>query len=462
MNKLALALAGSAIAFSTAANATDGAKDPTFGNNGVGYVHNHAVAGGTSPIMQPDGKVIICDARADEGMSSGQDMLVARFNADGTLDTSFSFDGRVFIDFTSPMGFDACHALALQPDGKLVVVGDAYPQGAGGSDFGIARLNADGTLDTSFGSGTGKVTVGFQLGAGDGESAQNVAIQPDGRIVVSGYASTQAHSTDFAVARLLPDGTVDSSFNLTGRVTIDFARAAPNEAADVGRGLALDAQGRILVSGSAGTGGQGDEFAIARLLPNGALDNDFDSDGLANIALSSSPNGIAAVTGVLQQRDGRIVLFGAVDTSTNATVDYDMALARLLPDGSLDESFGFAGKTIVAFNQIPKGADVISAMVEQDNGKLVAVGYAGTAVNATKALAAALRLNVDGSLDSGFGNGGKKTYDLQLTSPSLQLFTGAALQGTQLIVSGGVITSDGSADDFVMRLEIDSIFANGF
>lgn len=255
---------------------------------------------------------------------------------------------------------------------------------------------------------------------------------------------------------------MDSSFNLTGRVTIDFARATPNAAADVGHGLAIDAQGRILVSGAAGTDGQGDEFAIARLLPNGTLDNDFNGSGRLTIPLSQAPSGIAVGTGLLQQRDGRIVVFGGVDMSTNATVDYDMAMVRLFPDGSLDPGFGFGGKTIVGFNQIPKGTDVITSVVEQGNGKLVAVGYAATAVNATKALAAAVRFNVDGSLDNGFGNSGKKTYDLQLTSPSLQIFNGVALQGTQLIVSGGVITTDGTADDFVMRLSIDSIFANGF
>lgn len=458
-----IAPAGVSLTLTTSAHAADGERDLTFGSGGVGYAQSHVVAGTASPIVLPDGKVIVCNARADDGGLSGQDMLVARFNADGTLDTSFNFDGRVAIDFTGPGGLDACKGLAVQPDGKIIVVGAASAsQWGADSDFGIARLNTNGTLDTTFGSGTGKVAVAFQLGGGNGESAHSAVVQPDGKIVVAGVATTQTHGSDFAVARLLPDGSMDSSFNLTGRVTIDFAPAGSSGTSDVGLGLALDGQGRLLVGGRVDAGVQGYDFAVARLLPDGTLDKDFDSDGKAVVPMSQAPNYAAVASGLLQQRDGRIVLFGAVDTSISGTGDYDMALVRLLPDGSLDTGFGVAGKATIAFDTVVEGLSIATSVIQQANGKLIAVGEAGTNPNGTKALAAIARLHADGSLDNSFGDFGKKTYDLQLTSPPKLRLAGAALQGTQLIVSGAVITADGSADDFVMRLAIDSIFADDF
>jgi len=154
-------------AASLAAFASDGGLDTTFGSNGLGLSGITGAQGNYAcgPVIQPDGKILICDTSYSSG-PSGYDFFVARFNANGTLDPSFSFDGKVTVDFAGgPPGLDSGDAVVLQADGKIVLVG-ATRSGNAAYDFAIARLNSDGILDTSFGVGTGKTTVAFDLGGG--------------------------------------------------------------------------------------------------------------------------------------------------------------------------------------------------------------------------------------------------------------------------------------------------------
>jgi uncharacterized delta-60 repeat protein len=355
--------------------------------------------------------------------------------------------------------------LALQADGKIVVSGTTTNGSTGGADFAIARIDADGSLDTTFGAGTGKTTVAFDLDGGTGnDTASAVALQPDGKIVVAGTAQTPTGSV-FAITRLLPDGTRDSAFNLNGKVTLGFGISGAAAEADGASGIAIDDSGRIVVSGTAGYSDGTNaisEFAVARLLANGSTDANFHANGHTTIAFDPG-NGISSATalGLLLQRDGRILVTGGANSSTSATPNLDVAIAGLQPDGSMDSGFGFGGRTQIAFDLTANGTDVGFGATEQPNGRLL---VAGASIGTAPLEAATLvRLNLDGTLDAGFGTFGKRTYDFSTGSPHEQAFLGVGLQGTQIIVSGLFFAGGSNAvDNVVLRLTNDLIFADGF
>lgn len=448
---------------SAAAHAVNGDLDTSFGNsNGVALAGTvgslNAVP--SKAVVQADGKIVMCNGIATGG-SSGKDFVVIRYNPDGSLDTSFSFDGVVTIDFDAGTGSDQCSAIGVQADGKIVAAGTST--NASGSDFAITRLNNDGTLDTSFGAGTGKVTVGFDLVSGTGDdSAAALAIQADGKIVVAGSAATTLNGTDFALVRLLIDGTRDPAFNLTGKVTIGFNLAASTSKNDDAAAIAIDSAGRIVVAGTVDNGTVGgSDFAVARVLPNGQLDANFHSDGRATVAFDLGMSKSDTLNGMTLQRDGRIVLVGYSDVSPTITQNFDMSLARLLPDGSLDGSFGLGGKTLVPFDLTANGQDIAFDVAQLSNDKLLVVG----AAVGVQANGAAVRLNTDGSFDNSFGTLGKHVYDnFGVTTPSSGLFRSIAFDGPKIIL-GGLLNTDLSShavDEFTVRLQDDLIFANGF
>lgn len=465
-----LQLAGSAVLAlfaNHAAVAADGDFDPAFGMDGIaltGIVDNGSGVGACGPVVQPDSKILLCSTRTDNG-SSGADLLVARFTADGELDPDFSFDGRVTIDFDGGAGDDAAIGLALQADGRIVVAGTTTPDNAPGShDFAIARLTAAGELDTDFGGGTGKRTVAFDLDGGSGDDfAADVKITADGRILVAGTVK-RTQGTDFGVARLLQDGTLDAAFNLTGKVTLAFDLAGSTTDADQLMRMMLDAQGRILLAGAADNGPGNLDFALARLLPNGQPDNNFDADGKATLAFDLGGTNGDQIVGMTLQRDDRLVVVGvAALPSVDGTSDF--AVARFLPDGSLDEGFGIDGRTLVPFDLVQDGSDVGLSVVEEANGRLLLAGAATRDIGAGALAAALARLMPDGTLDLSFGTQGKRTYDLGLSAANSQAFLNLAWQGSRLLVGGIVIVDDPApnpVDNFVARLESDLLFADGF
>ena len=444
----ALSMCGTAIA-------ADGDLDPTFGTGGF------ALAGLTTagfelpakPVVQPDGKILICSNVASGG-PSGTDMFIARFDADGSPDTTFDFDGQVSVDFAGRT--DGCNALAVQADGKIVAVGtstDSTPN----ADFAVARVNADGSLDATFGAGTGTTIVPFDLGGSNGDTAGAVTLQPDGKILVAGWTTVDTFTYDFAIVRLLPDGTRDTTFNSTGRVSVafDFPGTTGVDQADA---IMVDDAGRIIVGGVAETQPSSYGFALVRLLPNGQLDHNFSADGRATIDFDLGATMSDLSYQSILTRDGKIVMVGQADAGSGSTTNGDVAIARVLPDGSPDGSFGVGGKVVVAFDQVTNGAEVATGVVEDPAGRLVVVGT--TLVDETNFYSRtfALRLRSNGDLDPSFGSFGKKLYSFDGNS---DLATGVALQGTQPIMTG-LTTSGTDVDDYVARIEVDLIFANGF
>lgn len=465
------ALATLAMLASHAAVAAEGDIDPSFGDAGLamtGLIDVSAAVCG--PLVQPDGKILVCNTRLANG-SSGSDFFVARFTADGQLDPTFSFDGKTTIDFDAGAGIDAAGAMALYPDGRIIVVGTTASSATFGSqtrDFAIARLLPDGGLDTSFGSGTGKKTVAFNLdtdtGLGD-DTAIDVAIQANGRIVVAGTAqrSQAIGNDDFAVTRLLADGTPDSSFNLSGKATLAFDLPTSTTKADQLQSMAIDDDGRIVLAGSANKETDNNDFAFARLLANGQPDPDFDADGRATLAFDLGETNADTLSGISLQRDGKLVAIGMAARPTGANSDW--AIARLLPDGTPDATFGVLGQTVLAFDLTADGTDTGLSIIEDPAGRLLLCGAAQWLGSPGYAVAAAFaRLDRHGEPDPTFGLLGKRTFQFGLADADSQAFLGIAFQGSQPVVSGISIVPglDSPIDNFLVRLETDLIFANGF
>ncbi len=242
----------------------DGTLDRTFGVAGKVTTDlaasSHDSAQGL--VLQPDGKLVAVGYAGLTFLSD--DFALARYNQDGTLDPTFGTAGKVTTDFAGDD--DSVHAVILQPDGKLVTAGSAVTGGT--SDVALARYNPDGTLDTTFGT-AGKVTTDF---AGKADLATTVVLQPDGKLLVVGYATLG--SLDVALARYNPDGTLDTTFGTAGKVTTDFAGAP-----DAAYAAVLQPDGKLLTAGSATSQSTDVDVALARYNPDGTLDPNFGNAG---------------------------------------------------------------------------------------------------------------------------------------------------------------------------------------
>jgi len=369
---LVSALLAAQVALSPSANAAPGDLDSTFGIGGKVTTDFGGFEVGNGIALQADSKLVTVGTSFIGGQSF---FALSRYNPDGTLDSSFGSGGKVTTDFGS--GLSRSEDVAIQLDGKIVAAGLVFT-GEFTSNFAIARYNPDGSLDTSFGSG-GEVRTDFNSGR---SFANAVAVQPDGKILAAGATFVGGVGNEWALARYNGDGSLDASFGTGGLVITDIAP----EIID----LALQPDGKI-VAGGRGSG----NFALARYNPDGSLDTSFGTGG----KVATDWGRDDAIFSVALQPDGKIVAAG---DSLSSTADF--VLARYSLDGSLDSSFGTGGKVITDFGGVGGRAN---AVVLQPDGKIVAAGISVYAANpATFALA---RYNVDGSLDSSFGIGGKVT-----------------------------------------------------
>jgi uncharacterized delta-60 repeat protein len=357
-----------------------GDLDPTFGAGGIVTTDfGNPFERSESVAVQADGKILAAGYSQD-GVCSGQECVgvLARYNGDGTLDSSFGAGGVV-----NPPEVNPVYAVAVQSDGRVLVAGAGYDGQTSG--FGFARYESDGTLDPGFGN-TGEVFVDFSdLGSVITFAANDVVLQPDGKIVAVGSACPETCLTQFAVARLNVDGSLDTSFGTGGKVLTDFAGTGWG---DIAEGVAVQPDGRIVAAGCNLCGGA-ERIALARYLADGTLDTTFDGDGRLAIRF---PGGFSSdATAVAVQPDGRIVAAGYTASPPGYA-----GFARFNADGSRDPSFDSDG-----FKVVPtQSGGWVSAVILQSDGKIVGgVGYGADPC-------AVVRLNLDGSLDLSFGTGG--------------------------------------------------------
>ncbi|HUR98153.1 MAG TPA: hypothetical protein VMZ26_08835 [Pyrinomonadaceae bacterium] len=390
-----------AILFAFAANAnsqtcpTAGCLDASFGSGGVTLTsinyntsNNYALAS----ALQPDGKIITAVQGYNYPAGTGQDFYVQRYLPDGSLDPNFGTYGSggvTRITFTAAYDNEIPSAIAVQADGKIVVAGTAI-------GFAIARLNSDGTIDNTFGTGG---MVSFRFASNDGAKLESMALQADGRVVLLGTSSDK-----FAFARLMPSGAFDTSFNGSGKVTIS---TVSNKNGGSGRAVAIQGDGKIVgvgsrptISGKVSTGG---DFAVMRLHPNGTLDSGFGSGGKVFtdfVGLEDRARSVAI------DINGRLVVGGSAKVGSalgRADVGfYRYAAVRYNQNGTLDTTFGNSGKVTAG----PAGyREQIDGLAIQLDGKIVAVGNMQDPDQIVND-ATVLRFNPDGTLDATFGANG--------------------------------------------------------
>lgn len=373
----------------------------TFQPRGLAEPHVSEVA------VQPDGKILVL---GDTGSYHGEDhdIVVMRLEPDGSPDPSFGLGGTASIDFSkgTENADDYAGGMALQSNGKLVVVGQSYigtEHGVGpeNSRATVARLNANGTLDTTFGAGAtdewapGELVA--RLGIGEsggsccdrGDAANAVVVRPDNRIVVAGATGTEfgepPQGEMFALA-LTAEGERDTTFGDDGRAWVNFGGS------DSARAAALAPNGDLVLAG-ASFNGYFNNYAVARLSPSGAPVANFGSGGKRQL----DAIGPGWLSDLAVQPDGKLVLAATEDgyeaPSSSA------GLIRLNPDGSTDSVGG------QAFQPIPGGG-------RYDDGGSVGIDSAGRLLVSAVSYESEGRISFrlarftpSGALDTSFGGG---------------------------------------------------------
>lgn len=416
------------------AHAAAGDLDPSFGSGGKVLTDFGSLssAGAAAVARQPNGTII---AAGTVELSGNFDFALARYNRDGSLDSSFGSGGKVTTEFES-FNVDVARAVAVAPNGKIIAAGLSGPgPGSHFASFALARYNADGSLDPSFGSG-GKVLTEFGGLSSAGVAA--IALQANGKIVAVGTTDVGG-SEDFALVRYDQDGSLDSTFGAGGKVLTDFG----NGSSDVAEAVALQPNGRIVAAGVSGAGAS-DDFALARYKRDGSLDASFGSGGEVLTDFGNSNRDVA--TAVALEPTGAIVAAGfSTTTAGGSDVSTDFALARFNHDGSLDPSFGTSGRVLTDFgSQTAEARGVLT----QRNGKIVAAGSTSSSLDSDFALA---RYKHDGSLDPSFGSGGKVLTDFG--SGSVDEAEAVARKRNGKIVVVGFSRADPFAEnDFALAL----------
>ncbi|HQU41649.1 MAG TPA: hypothetical protein PK867_02510 [Pirellulales bacterium] len=386
---------------------TDGSLDATFGNNGevvFAFSKSTYYNEPAGVAMDASGHIIVA------GNVYGTEISVARLNSNGSFDASFG-NGGIALDQlgAAAAAFDQATSVAVDSSGRILVAGNASDTPRYGQQFAVARLNADGSVDSSFG-GDGAATVSYGTGLDEYDSPSSVALDSAGHIVLAGTAANGTGSS-FAVARFNSDGTLDTTFNNTGKAVLQqFGDSSGEWQDDYGSSLAIDASDDIVVAGTAEgsfSDGYGQRFAVARLTASGALDSGFGTNGKAIVTFTSGVPEYDWAAGVALDSSGHIVVAGTVNGSAYAD-EIRFAVARLNSDGSLDTSFAGAGKTTISF---AGGYNYYNAagVALDSNGHIVLAGTLSSEYGFSSNAIGVVRLNTGGSLDGTWGSGGLVT-----------------------------------------------------
>jgi uncharacterized delta-60 repeat protein len=351
---------GGGYSFCAARYLPDGTLDNSFGVGGkLLIILGNASSSAHSIAIQADGKILLAGSYY---INSNPELCLIRLTADGIPDNTFNNGGFVFLSSWTGM------RVVLQPDGKIIVSGSYYVPGSptNKANFGVVRYNSNGIIDNSFGTNGQVITD-----VGGRDLVTGLALQPDGKIVVTGY-----RDNNYIVAvRYMSSGNLDYSFGSGGKSYITIGDGQDCGAA----GMTLQSDGKILIVGQYTTQTYARNFIIVRLNSNGTLDNSFAGNGKKGVNFNGFDFGYA----IAQQANGKIVVVGQTLHDMNST-QYQFALCRLNIDGSLDNNFGDAGKVAVGWTDYMA---VGNSVAIQANGRIVAAGISGSDIGVMRFLA---------------------------------------------------------------------------
>jgi len=413
-------------------NLSDGSPDNSFGPGGKATEDvGERLAQAKAVAVQPDGKILVAGA-AENGISYGQVTSVAltRLNPDGTIDRSFGKFGKITTTFGERAS--AFNAVTVQSDGRIVAAGNAE------TNFLVARYMSNGVPDVSF-NGNGIATARIE---NDGNIANAVAVQADGKIVIAGGTS---FGLAFAILRFNTNGTLDSSFDGDGKVEIDFGARF-----NLAGAVKIQPDGKNVVGGYAGIGGTTAGFAVVRLNTNGVSDSSF---GTFGATLTQFPSGIALANTMTMQTDGKIVMAGAV--VVGSVVQF--AVARYGTNGLLDPSFDGDGMVTTPMALVDDEANAIGV---QSDGKILVAGKVRVVGHLEYGI---VRYNTNGAIDTSFGSDGKAFVDFADGADNT-LYALATDSNGRTIVAGDAAGFFGIARlqaDPVLRLQSIARVSNG-
>ena len=414
-----------ALRLTVAAVLSNTVLDPSFngiGILGIDFDRDTDIAKGV--VLQPDGRILV----TGETNGATRQLGTARVDADGTLDASFGTAGLARTQVRTADGVDVAEGVALQADGRIVLAGDTRLGNV--EDVATARLNADGSADTST---DGDNTSAFDT---DGvrtdvlgtrrDYGEEVVVQADGAIAVAVSFGVSFDEQNFGVLRLRANGSRDPTFGTNGLVTT----ASPGTASEHPRDMVLQPDGSIVLVGDSNDSSA--DIVVMRYLATGALDASFGNGGVVRTSFGAN---LDRVTSVALQADGRIVVGGTAGTGGGNT---DVLVLRLNANGSLDTSFG--GDGFVTLNFGTPG-NLLGVVLVQADGRIVAAGSVGTSGNRDILLT---RLNADGSTDVDFGIDGVVRTDIA----SLEGINDGVIQPDGAIVLVGIVDRGSAATGF--------------
>lgn len=426
------------------ANAAAGDLDASFGASGIIQTN----FGGDDPAndiaVQTDGKIIVV-GYTQPGSGTSRDTAIARYNTDGSLDTTFDADGKLTLDIGNGIT-DSASAVVIQPDGKILIAGNFININNSLDEIYILRLNADGTFDTTF-NGTGVSTAG--IGSG-GSFAAELTLQSDGKAVVVGNAAGDGF--DFAVLRFAANGALDTNFDGDGKVLTGFQSGSQEDTSAV----KIQTDGKIVVAGT--TNIEFSSIALARYNTDGSLDAGFSGDGKQVWkAIGGIPGSyLSDAKDLAIQADGKIVTAG----SAVIGLSYTFMLARFNTDGSPDYNFrGTNFETEVYENDacvlvdVAGWAESASELRIQPNGKIVAAGYTG---EGNLLDFAAIRLNPNGTSDGSFSGDGE--VSTQISTSLNDIASAVAIQADGKIVAAGSVNESDTSRNFAVARYLGSNF----
>ncbi len=374
---------GAVVDFAVVRYDTDGNSDNTFGNSGK--LAGDPKQGNTqffTTAIQQDGKII---AGGDTWNGNDRDFALVRYNTNGTLDSTFSEDGKQTTDFGGNNEYGL--SVAIQNDGKIILSGSTFDN-LNNAYFTVARYNFDGTPDNTF-NGNGKLIISI---SGQGGCA-SVLLQTDGKILLAGNTLVNGNSSAFTVVRLNTDGSVDNTFGAGGKQTAGFGFPAFLQSA------ALQKDGKIVAAGY-GILNNHDVFVVARYNTDGNLDNTFSGGGFQT---SSFGNDNYFGSSLALQTDDKIVVGGYQQYGSGSTSS-SFVVARYKANGNLDSSFNNYGfQTSLSgepFNKFGSAVKIINGTEILEGG------------NDGQGRFALVLYKSDGSLDSSFSNNGIEVTDI--------------------------------------------------
>jgi uncharacterized delta-60 repeat protein len=411
---------------------TDGTMDQSFNGTGSffkplqGGSVDTGYAAGVQRLAPNAGRVIVAGS-TDAGPS--YDFGLVRYTANGTLDDSFSTDGRATGDDGGKN--DTGRAVAIAADDKIIVAGDSYGAAAGSASATLMRFTASGMLDNSFGGdGVASTTVGSNANAWHAVSAL-----PDGKIVVGGTTSDTPADWDFFLARYKSDGTLDNTFDGDGRKRLSIGPRVEEI-----RAVATQPDGKILAGGFHFPDTKISVFTLVRLNPDGSVDTSFGGgDGIVTTPIGGGEYARNELRALVVLPDGKIVAGGKGNDGGGNTNNV-MRLVRYNPDGSLDPSFD--GDGIATTNLASDRFDELSGLALQHDEKLVAFGHSMQLYKTNDDFVVARYNWDDGSLDATFGDGSPGYTITAVSAGADRAASGVVLPGGALVTGGTAGSSD--------------------